>query len=86
MSNTLLMDRISINPKICHGRPYIKGTRIMVQQVLDLLAEGLSLEQIISADYFPDLKKEDILAGIAFANRLLKDEEICVYEEESINT
>lgn len=81
-----MMKRISINPKVCHGKPCIKGTRIMVQQVLDLLAGGLSIEEIISGDYFPDLTKEDVLACIAFANQLLKEEEIHFYELEAVVT
>ena len=83
MSEKEVVKRISINPKICHGKPCIKGTRIMVQQVLDLLAGGLSIEEITSEDYFHDLTKEDVLACIAFANQLLKEEEIHFYELET---
>jgi uncharacterized protein (DUF433 family) len=74
-----LLDRISIDRKICHGKPHIRGTRIMVQQVLDLLADGATPEEIITED-FPDLTQEDIRACIAFANQLLVTEEIHVYE------
>lgn len=83
MTERETMKRISINPKICHGKPCIKGTRIMVQQVLDLLAGGVSVEEITSEDYFPDLTKEDVLICIAFANQLLKEEEIHFYELET---
>ena len=83
MSEKEVVKRISINPKICHGKPCIKGKRIMVQQVLDLLAGGLSIEEITSEDYFQDLTKEDVLACIAFANQLLKEEEIHFYELET---
>lgn len=68
--------RISVNPKICHGKPCIRGTRIMVSQVLDLLSAGISAEKILSEDYFPDLTLEDIYACIDFANRAIKSEEI----------
>ncbi len=68
--------RVSIDPKICHGKPCIKGTRIMVSQVLDLLSAGISAEKIISKDYFPDLTLEDIYACIDFANRIIKNEEV----------
>lgn len=68
--------RVSIDPRICHGKPCIKGTRIMVSQVLDLLSAGISAEKIISKDYFPDLTLEDIYACIDFANRIIKNEEV----------
>jgi len=68
--------RVSIDPKICHGKPCIKGTRTMVSQVLDLLSAGISAEKIISKDYFPDLTLEDIYACIDFANRIIKNEEV----------
>jgi len=83
MTERETLKRIFINPKVCHGKPCIKGTRIMVQQVLDLLAGGLSVQEITSEDYFPDLTKEDVLACIAFANQLLKEEEIHFYELET---
>jgi len=70
-----LLARISYNPQVCHGKPCIKGTRIMVWQVLDLLANGLSPQEIVSEDYFPDLTVDDVYACIAYANRLIKDEE-----------
>ncbi|MBT9162001.1 MAG: hypothetical protein DDT27_00544 [Dehalococcoidia bacterium] len=83
MTEREVTKRISINPKVCHGKPCIKGTRVMAQQILDLLAGGLLIEEIISEDYFPDLTKEDVLACIAFANQLLKEEEIHFYELET---
>lgn len=74
-------ERISIDPQRCHGKPCIKGTRIMVWQILDLLASGLSPEEITSSDYFPDLTSDDVYACIAFANQFVKDEEIHFFEE-----
>jgi uncharacterized protein (DUF433 family) len=71
-----IAERIEVDPNICHGRPRIAGTRIMVEQVLDLLAAGIPIDEITSEDYFPDLSKEDVLACVAFANLLLKGEEI----------
>jgi len=68
-----MLDRISVDPKVCHGKPCIRGTRIMVSQVLDLLSAGLTPEQIISEEYFPDLTLEDIRACIAFANQLVRN-------------
>jgi uncharacterized protein (DUF433 family) len=59
-----LLDRISIDPAVCGGRPCIKGTRIWVSLVLDLLADGLS-EADVRAEY-PQLVREDILGAIAY--------------------
>lgn len=57
-----IAERIEVDPNICHGRPRIAGTRIMAEQVLDLLAAGIPIAEITSEDYFPDLSKEDVLA------------------------
>jgi len=61
-----LMDRITVNPKQCGRRPCIRGMRIRVVDVLDLLAVGLSAEQII--DEMPDLEPEDLQACLQFGN------------------
>ena len=58
--------RITTNPKQCGGRPCIRGMRIRVVDVLDLLASGLSQEQIL--DEMPDLEKQDIQAAIKYAS------------------
>nr|BAL58863.1 hypothetical conserved protein [Candidatus Acetothermum autotrophicum] len=78
-----IAERIEVDPNICHGKPRIAGTRIMVEQVLDLLAAGIPIEEIISEEYFPDLSYEDVLACVAFANQLLKGEEIHIPEVPS---
>jgi uncharacterized protein (DUF433 family) len=59
------MDRITFNPDQCGGRPCIRGMRIRVKDVLDLLAAGVSEEDIL-ADY-PDLEAEDIRASLTYA-------------------
>ena len=66
--------RISINPKVCHGKPCIKGTRIMVSVILDNLAEGLTFEEIVQE--YPPLILEDIRAAIAYAAQLTREEEL----------
>jgi len=73
------LQRISIDKEICHGKPCVRGTRITVQQVLDLLSDGATPEEIISED-FPDLTLDDVRACIAFANQLVRAEDIQVYE------
>jgi len=62
------IDRISINPDICHGKPTIRGLRYPVENMLELLASGMSIEDILN-DY-EDLEKEDLLACLEFAARL----------------
>lgn len=64
-----LLDRITVNPQQCGGRPCIRGMRIRVRDVLDMLAEGATQEELL-ADY-PDLEAEDIRAAIAYAARYL---------------
>lgn len=63
----MIVTRISVRPDICHGRPCIRGTRIQVVQVLDLLSAGKSFQEIID-DYFPGIVSDDIGASIEFAN------------------
>jgi uncharacterized protein (DUF433 family) len=69
------MDRITVNPQIHFGKPFIVGTRITVQNVLELLTEGLSFKDIIQ-DYYPDLQVEDIRACLSYATALVAAEEI----------
>ena len=59
------MERIVVSPQIHFGKPTVKGTRITVQNVLELLNEGLNPDQIIK-DYYPDLKQEDIKACLQY--------------------
>lgn len=56
-----LLQRISVDPAICHGQPCIKGTRIMVCLILELLEAGITPEQIVN-DYYPQLTKQDVQA------------------------
>ncbi len=79
------MDRISVNSQIHFGKPCIKGTRITVQSVLELLNEGLSFDDIIQ-DYHPDLKVEDIKACLQYAIALIAAEDInLVFETNQIS-
>jgi uncharacterized protein (DUF433 family) len=64
MEKQILLDRISVNPNICFGKPCIKGTRIWVSLILDFLATGDTFETIL--DNYPQIKKEDILACLAY--------------------
>ncbi len=66
---TQLADRITVDPEQCGGRPCIRGMRIRVSDVLDLLANGLSPEQVV--EEMPDLELEDIYVSLRFASRRL---------------
>ena len=63
-----LMQRITIDPHICHGKPCIRGLRYPIEILLELLSAGMTVEEIL-ADY-EDLEREDIFATLAFATRL----------------
>ena len=64
-----LFDRITVNPRQCGGRPCIRGMRIRVIDILELLAAGLSFEQVL--EELPDLELEDIKAALLYAVRKL---------------
>ena len=64
MTTSELLKRITIDPKVCFGKPCIRGHRIWVSLILDLLSSGTSIDEILS-DY-PGLAREDILACIAY--------------------
>ncbi len=66
-----LLERISVDPLICHGKACIKGTRIMVSVILDNLAAGISQDEILKS--YPSLKPEDIQAAIAYAAELTRE-------------
>jgi uncharacterized protein (DUF433 family) len=66
-----LLDRISINPNICFGKPCIRGHRIWVSLVLDLLASGMSILEIL--DEYPELKEVDVRACIAYGAEMSRE-------------
>jgi len=69
--------RIVVNPQVHFGKPCIAGTRITVENVLELVKEGISFEEIIQK-YYPDLEIEDIKACLEYAVDLIRSEEIHV--------
>ena len=74
-------DRIEINPSVCHGKPVVRGTRVMVSQILGALSGGDSIEQILSA--YPSLSSEDLSAVFSFAGALAQFEEV-PYDEHAV--
>lgn len=67
-------NRIEVNPKIMLGKPVIRGTRIPVYVILNLLGEGYDIEDIIKE--YPDLSREDILASLKFAAQFANFKEV----------
>ena len=65
--NASLLSRITIEPGKCGGKPRIRGMRIRVSDILEMLGDGVSMEEVL-AD-FPDLERDDILASLQFAAR-----------------
>ena len=59
-----LIQRITVNPNICFGKPCIRGTRIWVSLILDFLSNGMTIEEVVSE--YPQLTTEDIQAAIAY--------------------
>jgi len=67
-------ERIVADPKVCHGKPCIKGTRIMVAVILDNLADGMTPEEIVAQ--YPPLTLDDVRAAMGYAATLAREEEI----------
>ena len=65
---THLLDRITIDPQMCHGKPVIRGLRYPVETMLELMSAGMTIDEML-ADY-EDLEREDLHAVLAFATRL----------------
>ena len=77
-----LLDRISIDPLVCGGKPCIRGTRIWVSLVLDLLAGGMS-EADVRTEY-PQLMHEDVLAAIAYGAEASRERVIPIPMEPAV--
>jgi len=71
MTHGELINRISVDPKVCAGKPCIRGTRIYISIILDGLAEGLTPEEVI--DHYPGLTLDDIRAALAYAAELARE-------------
>lgn len=63
-----LLERITINPQICHGKPVVRGLRYPVEMLLELMSAGMTADEIL-ADY-EDLEREDLLAVLSYATKL----------------
>jgi len=67
-------DRIAVDPKVLAGKPIIKGTRLAVEFVLELLANGWAYDTIL--ENYPQLQRDDILAALRYASEVLKEERV----------
>ncbi len=72
-----LLARITIDPAICHGKPCVRGLRYPVQDLLDLLAAGMTTQEIV--DDYPDLEAEDVRACLVWAARLARVKGVHVF-------
>jgi len=76
------LQRISVDPNVCHGQPCIAGTRVMVYLILELLEAGLSPERIIQ-EYYPHLSVQDVEACLHYAATLIRDAEFVPFVKET---
>ncbi len=67
-----MYSRISINPKVCHGQACIKGTRIPIHQIIHMLANGDTIEELL--EEYPSLEREDILTCLDYAASLVEEQ------------
>ena len=75
------LKRISINPNVCFGKPCLKGHRIWVSLILDMLAEGMSVDDILKE--YPQLESEDIYACLAYGSEMSRERYVEVPLEET---
>ena len=66
-----LLNRIAIDPNVCFGKPCVRGTRIWVSLLLDVLASGSSIEELL--DQYPQLQRDDVLAAIAYGAEMSRE-------------
>ncbi len=76
-----LLERISIDPNICFGKPCIRGTRIWVSLILDFLASGTTIQEVLAE--YPHLEREDVLAAIAYGAEMSRKRYILIPAQET---
>jgi uncharacterized protein (DUF433 family) len=67
-------DRIVVDPNICSGKPTIRGTRIMVKNILGMVAGGYTMDRIIEA--YPELTNNDVTAALEYASQVIDEEKV----------
>ena len=68
------MDRIEVNPAICSGKPVIRGTRIMVRNILGMIAGGHTVDTIVTS--YPELGREDVVAAVGYAADVIEEVQV----------
>jgi uncharacterized protein (DUF433 family) len=68
------MDRIEVNPAVCGGKPVIRGTRILVRNILGMVAGGYTIDRILES--YPELTREDIVAALEYAAQVVDEEQV----------
>ena len=68
------MDRIEVNPAICSGKPVIRGTRIMVRNILGMVAGGYTVDSILSS--YPELDRDDVVAAVQYAAQVVDEVQV----------
>jgi uncharacterized protein (DUF433 family) len=66
--------RTEVNPAICTGKPVIRGTRIMVRNILGMIAGGYTIDKILAS--YPDLDREDVAAALEYAARVVDEDQV----------
>ena len=68
------MERIEVNSEICGGKPVIRGTRIMVRNILGMVAGGYTVDRILGS--YPELTRDDVSAALAYAAQIVDEEQV----------
>jgi len=71
------IDRIEVNPAICSGKPVIRGTRIMVRNILGMVAGGYTIDKIVAS--YPELGREDVVAAVEYAARVVDEVQVIAH-------
>jgi uncharacterized protein (DUF433 family) len=77
MNGIEMPERIEINPAICSGKPVIRGTRIMVRNILGMVAGGYTVDKILAS--YPDLTAEDVAAALEYAAQVVDEDQVVAH-------
>lgn len=67
-------NKIIVDPNICSGKPHVRGTRIMVKNILGMIAGGYTIDRVLEA--YPELAKEDVSAALDYATQVIDEEKV----------
>jgi uncharacterized protein (DUF433 family) len=77
MLEVSVMERIEINPAVCSGKPVIRGTRIMVRNILGMVAGGYTTERVLES--YPELTRDDVVAALEYAARVVDEDQVVLH-------